>query len=660
MLGALVPFFLPPLECMERRYLMRLASIAALVGFALLIVVSIRQTAHLERLVLEGNRRVASLEQSVERLRQDVASGGIRSASTSTGEHFAQRYYQPDEWEALRRPGNLLSLPTAPQRVADGTNGGVLQRSFIADIPSLNPLTSNAADVSELYHYISDGLAGRERDNPDNIVPGLAYRIEANDDFTEFHIWLKRGVRWHQPAVDTHSPEFAWLAGDRFLVADDFVFGMELIQDPQVEAAPLRNYYEKFEGIEVINDHEFIVRWSASEYTNMSATLGLAALPRWLYGHDRDGTPFDETERGRRFNSHWYNLAAIGVGPYRFVRWEQGGRIRVERNVDYHGEAPFVDAIEFRVIGDATARLNNLRAGQLDYIPIEPPEYKNEVLNGGTPGFKTGELHHEIYDGPMYRYLGWNADTPYFSDRRVRQAMTHAFNRQLTIDVNMNGLGVIISGPYSIATSAYDQSIAPLPFDLKRAAELLEQAGWVDRDGDGVREKSIDGKIIPFRFSMLTYGHRPEMIAAMEIFREDLRKIGVSMNILPAEWSVLIQKMDDKDFDAFTGGWLLGWETDLYQLWHSSQADEPRGSNRIGFRNPDADRIIEEVRRTFDEDARNALFHQFHALVHEEQPYTFWFQGRNVGAWNQRVHNVSFSPLRPFDSSLTWFISPVN
>ena len=641
---------------MERRYLLRLATTAAFVVVALLFIFSIRQISHLEKLVLEGNRRAAEIEQSVERLRETIASG-VTVTSGQAGEHFAERYFKPQEWEALNAPGNLLQPPPHPMRVPGGVSGGTLQRAFIADIPTLNPVTSNAADVSELYHYIGDGLAGRDRDNPEIFVPSLAYRIEANDDFTEFHVWLKEGVRWHTPAVDLDDPQYAWLRGTHYVTADDFVFWYEIIQNPQVEAAVIRNYYAGCEGIEVINDLEFIIRWRESEYTNLSSSLGFGMLPRWLYGHDRDGTPFDETEIGRRFNGHWYDQYAIGTGPYRFVSWDRGGRIRIERNADYHGEAPYIDAIEFRIIGDPTARLNNLRAGDLHYIPIEPTEYRNEILNGGTPGFSNGELEHQVYDGPMYRYLGWNADTPYFSDRRVRQAMTLAFNRDLTIEVNMNGLGIPISGPYAINNPAYDQSIEPWPFDLDRAAKLLDDAGWIDNDRDGIREKVVDGAPLPFRFDMVTYGHRPEMIAAMEIYRDDLRRIGVAMNIVPVEWSVMIQRMEDKDFDGFTGGWLLAWETDLYQLWHSSQADEPSSSNRIGFRNREADRIIEAVRKTFDEDERVRLFHEFHRLVHEEQPYTFWFQSRNVGAWTSRLKNVSFSEMRPFDSALKWYMS---
>lgn len=647
---------------MERQFALRIAQFAAIALLVLLFFFNIKQVDHLERLVVEGNSRVTELERSVQRLREDLSSGELQaSQGTRPDEHPHQRYFEPDEWEALHAPGNLLEPPTDSIRgVAGGQSGGLLRRSFITDIPSLNPLTVNSMDVAELYHYVGDGLAGRERSNPERFVPGLAYRIEANDDFTEFRIFLKRGVRWHPPAVDTTSEQYAWLDGDHEVVADDFVFGLELIMNEQVEAASLRNYFNNCEGIEVVNDHEFIVRWSESEYTNITATIGLGPLPRWLYGFDEDGEPFDEATLGREFNEHWYNERAIGTGPFRFVRWEQGGAIRIERFNDYHGERPWLDAIEFRIIGDATARLNELRAGNLDYIPIEPTEYKNEILEGGTPEFETGELQHEEYMGTAYRYLGWNQERPWFGDRRVRLAMTHAFNRELTIERNMNGLGQILTGPILPNNPGYDTSLEPYPFDLERAAALLDEAGWVDRNDDGIREKVVEGRSVNFEFNMMTYGYRPEMIAAMEVYRSDLRRIGIVMNIQPVEWSVMLQRLYDQDFDAYTGGWALAWETDFYQIWHSSQADEPRSSNRIGFRNDEADEIIETLRRTFDEDERTELVRRFHRLVYEEQPYTFWFQMRSVGAWSERVHNVSFSPLRPSDSSMDWFLSPAN
>ncbi len=645
---------------MQRNFAVAVVQAAALVAIALLLFFRSVQTNHQEELELETRREISALAQSIDRLREGLQSGaiGVSSGSAPRADHPAARYFSTDGWARLTAPGNLLNPPSDFRQVEGGQRGGTMRRAFMSDIPGMNPLTQNAADVSELYHYVSETLGTRQRNDPDRYIPELAERIEVNEDYTEYHIWLKPGVRWHAPAVDLESEEFAWLRGDHFVTSDDFVFFQELLMNPQVEAAHLRNYYEKCLPIEVISDTEFIVRLTEPQYQSVDFTLGLAPLPRWLYGHDRDGRAFDESEIGRQFNSHWYNNGAIGTGPYRFVRWDQGGAVVLERYTDYHGEPPLIDRIEFRVIGDASTRLNGLRGGELDYVPLLQSQYKNEVLDGGTPGFREGgDLRQESFQGTTYRYVGWNADGRFFGDRRVRLAMTHAMDRDLLLRENFYGLGRLIASSVFIDSTDYNNNLTIWPFDLDRAAELLAEAGWEDRDGDGIREKEIDGARVNFEFGMLTYGHRPEFIAAMEHYRNDLRRIGVVMNVVPVEWSVMIDRMNEKDFDAFTGGWQLGWTTDPYQIWHSSQADEPQSSNRIGFRNAEADRIIEELRRTFDTARRRELLFRFQEIQHEEQPYTFFFAPLEIGAWHERVQNVHFSPLRPFDSNIAWWLA---
>lgn len=644
---------------MERQFVGRIVQTLLLLAVGVLLILNIAQNGHLEELMIENRRDVANVQRSLNDFRQELLRGNFvaGSGSRSGGEGGEyRRLFSDAQWEALNAPGNMLSVPASPLIPPDGVPGGTLQRAFSADLPSLIPLGVNAADVAELYSYISDGLASRDRSNPEVWIPGLAYRIEVNEEKTEYHIWLRDDVKWHEPAVDLTDPAYAWLDGDHYVTTDDFVFAYDLVQNSDVPVGYLRNYYQNCEGIEVINDHEFIVRWSEPEFTALSATFGLGALPRWLYSFDEQGNEFPESELGQRFMEHWYSQKAIGVGPFRFVSWTPGGSLRIERNEDYYGEKPLLEAIEFRVLTDATARMNSLLAGELDYTAIEPSQYKSEIVDGGAAEFQNGEIEHQSFSGPAYRYLGWNADGPYFGDRRVRLAMTHAFNRELTIRRNLNGLGSLTTGPFFQDNPAYDQSIQPWRFDLDRAAELLSEAGWIDRDGDGIREKTISGRKTNFTFKMLTYGHRPEIISSMEIFREDLRSLGVLMDIETVDWSVMIERMMNKDFDAYTGGWSLGWEVDLYQVWHSSQADIPRGSNRIGFRNAEADAIIEASRTTFDPDERTEQFHRFHQIMHDEQPYTFWFQMEEVGAWRSVVKNVSFSSIRPFDYSMGWYL----
>ena len=123
-----------------------------------------------------------------------------------------------------------------------------------------------------------------------------------------------------------------------------------------------------------------------------------------------------------------------------------------------------------------------------------------------------------------------------------------------------------------------------------------------------------------------------------EKIMEELKKIGIEMEIRQLEWATFLKLVDSREFDAVTLGWSLGVEMDPYQLWHSSQAKA--GSNFTGFKNDEADKIIEEVRQTFDRNKRIKLLKRFHAILHDDQPYTFLFCSPSLVAISRRFGNV--------------------
>ena len=116
----------------------------------------------------------------------------------------------------------------------------------------------------------------------------------------------------------------------------------------------------------------------------------------------------------------------------------------------------------------------------------------------------------------------------------------------------------------------------------------------------------------------------------------------------------MLKKMDEREFDVYSGAWVPGWDTDLMQLWHSTEADKPQSSNRIGFRNEEADKIAEELRRTFDEDRRTELCHDFHALVHDEQPYTFFYARERPVLYWDHLNEPQFSLNWPYQDKRYW------
>ena len=175
--------------------------------------------------------------------------------------------------------------------------------------------------------------------------------------------------------------------------------------------------------------------------------------------------------------------------------------------------------------------------------------------------------------------------------------------------------------------------------EIKAAVELLKAAGWEDHDGDGV----VDREGVPFAFEFLISAGSKfgEQIAT--ILQENLKGVGIKMEIRKLEWAVFVQRIEDHNFDACTMGWSLGWDTDPYQLWHSSQAD--KGSNFVGFQNEEADRLIEAARQEFDPLKRRQMYYRFSEILYEEQPYTFLFTTDALVALARRFHNVIVYPM---------------
>ena len=206
-----------------------------------------------------------------------------------------------------------------------------------------------------------------------------------------------------------------------------------------------------------------------------------------------------------------------------------------------------------------------------------------------------------------------------------------------------------MSGPFFPEGPACDKSIAPYPYSPARARELLAEAGWRDTDNDGILER--DG--LKFRFTLVYPNANETYKRMLPIIKEEMAKAGVQMELLGLEWSVCVQRLEKKSFDMCALAWIGGLNPDPFQLWHSSQADIEGSSNHIRFKNAEADRLIEQIRVTFDPAERQKLYHRFHRLVHEEQPYIFLFAPFSLNALNRRYHNFRLFPLG-FADMILW------
>jgi peptide/nickel transport system substrate-binding protein len=212
-------------------------------------------------------------------------------------------------------------------------------------------------------------------------------------------------------------------------------------------------------------------------------------------------------------------------------------------------------------------------------------------------------------------------------------------DRQTILDTIFYGLGKVVTGSEFSESPEYDKSIQPWPFDPERAKKLLAEAGWADTDKDGILDK--DG--VPFKFDYMIPSGSPEYEQLATVYKEELGKAGIAMTILLREWASFIESLTNRKFDAVTLAWAIPPDDDPYQIWHSSQTE--KGSNYPGYKNPEVDKLLEDIRIEFDRNKRIPIFHRFHAILYEEQPYTFLFNIYTLGAIDKRFQDVRVYPL---------------
>lgn len=471
---------------------------------------------------------------------------------------------------------------------------------------------------------------------------GAKVEVPALRQLAEFEFHLRPGVTWHDGQPVT---------------AADVIFSMNTIQNPVVDAAHLRQYYVDLERYEQVDEATVRFAFNQQYYRAFSVIAGdLYIYPRhryepWKFEGDADGF-------GRHFNAHPDHEKPIGCGPYRFVRWERGTLIELAR---YDGwwasnpggapvvpwidpRMPYLDTLRWVVINEKTAAFKALQLEEVDAdFDLEPAIWEDEASN--APAFTDRFVRAKVLS-PLYTYIGWNADRQdvgperqIFADARVRQAMTLLIPREKILRDIHRGLGEVVTGPFFSQGPFSDPEVQVRPSSVQRAQMLLDQAGWVDHDGDGIRDRGG----VDFEFDYVIHNMRDYHQKVAEIIKEAVERVGVRMNIRKLDWAVFLDTISDQKFDAVR----LAWgepsciETDPFQIWHSSQAGN-RGNNYVSYKNAEADALIMAARREVDPVERQRLLRKLHRLLDREQPYTFLLNMYTLGFYHRRFRNVRF------------------
>ncbi|MEA2013671.1 MAG: ABC transporter substrate-binding protein, partial [Verrucomicrobiota bacterium] len=508
---------------------------------------------------------------------------------------------------------------------------------IISETANMNYIINNEAMVSSLWDLANDSIAERNQAKPEIFEPKLAEKWELSDDKLVYTIYLRKGIFWH----DFKHPKTNKIFKNVEVTSADFEFYINVVKNEDVDCAPARSYLKDLKKIQVIDNYTFKVFWEKPYFLSESITLGLSPIPKHYYYYYK-GT-FD----GKRFNDDYQiNRKIIGCGPYKFVKWDKGQQIIMERWEKYWGKkygiaTPIKKRI-FKVVKQPTTQFQSLLAGKLDRMGMTPQLWAERT---DIPEFDTENDKFLIkkfrYPSRGYSYIGYNQTKEMFKDKETRLALTHLVDRKRILKEVYFDLGRIVTGSFFVDSPYYDKSIKPYEYSLEKAEKLLKKAGWADRDGDGILERN--GK--KFEFVFMSIANSPTQERLCPILKEDFAKAGIMMQIRPIEWSVYTERLKTKSFDVCCLGWSMGYESDPFQIWHSSQAKIKGSSNHIAFKNTKADELIEKIRVTFDLKKRINFCHQFHQLLHNQQPYTFLIARDSLVAQHKRYKNTPVYPL---------------
>lgn len=517
--------------------------------------------------------------------------------------------------------GRTETAPEAASPAGGPAYGDTLVDGSIGDISGLIPNITSDSSSHDIGNYVYSNLVRTDKDL--RLEGELAEGWDISADQLTITFRLRKGVQWHDGQAVT---------------AKDVDFTYRYMVDPKTPTA----YGEPFRQVrqaEVVDPFTFRVTYE-KPYSPALQNWGIWILPShilegpWKAGVDLRTTP--------------QNQHPIGSGPYLFREWKTGEKIVLEAYPKYWEGRPYINRIVTRIIPDQATIFLELKAGNIDMTGLTPIQYRRQT---DYPAFhKTFNKYRYLANG--YAYLGFNLLDPRFQDKRVRQAMAHAIDKQEIIDGVLLGLGRPAVGPYKPGTWWYKEDVKTFPFDPERAKALLAEAGWKDKNSNGILMK--DGK--PFSFTIRTNQGNQVRQQTAEIIQRRLRAIGIDVKVHIVEWAAFINTfIRRKDYEAIILGWGLGLDPDQYDIWNSSQTG-PDQLNHISYKNPEVDALLEAGRRTFNEAERKVIYGKFQDIMAEEQPVVFLYVSDALPVVSSRVQGIAPAAAGISYNFIKWYV----
>ncbi len=504
-------------------------------------------------------------------------------------------------WYQTSRSSHMsASLPVATHK--EGVAGSFSR---------INPLYSSSNEVdADLTTLIFSGVT---RLGPDGqVLPDLAESWDVSGDGLTYTFHLRQNVSWHD--------------GEPF-TADDVIFTYDALRDPDFQGQPAQA--ELFHNITVTKVDDATVQIRLTQpFAPLLAHLTVGILPsHLLQGQDAEA-----------LYSSPFNQQPVGTGPFRLTDLSPQ-RAVLEANTGYYLGGPYLRRFEFRFYQDEPSLLKALKAGEVQSAFFRSP------LNADDSQYLQTDANLQLLALPSTTstVLYFNDAWPSLQDKKVRQALAYATNRQGIISDILQDQGVEADSAIAAGTWSYYPVLDRYAYDPNQAATLLDEAGWTLQP-NGIRAK--DG--VELRFRIITNDDALRTAAADDIARS-WSALGIPTDVSVQGPTTLLRDMLlPHDFIVAIYGFDGGPDPDPYPAYHSSQA-RPGGENLSGFSDPTVDLLLQNARQSSDAEARKALYRQFQEVFAGELPNLPLYQRTFTYAVDKHLQGVA--PAVLFDSS---------
>ncbi|OEF99742.1 hypothetical protein BHF71_07565 [Vulcanibacillus modesticaldus] len=531
--------------------------------------------------------------------------------------------------------------PTQPDQTNEGTTndegnkeeatgpvegGTVSFAMFSAPGGIFNPLLYEDAYEWNVIGFVFEALLEQLPDL--SYGPSLAESWEFSEDKRSITFKLRKGVKWHD--------------GEEF-TADDVVYTYTVLAHPDYTGTrsyivePFVGFEEfnsgetdTFKGVEKIDDYTVVFHLKEAA-PNALDNINFPIAPEHVYG---------KYEVKDLVNAPETKASPIGTGPFKLDKIVTNESYELVRFDDYWNGKPYLDKIIWKVINQDVAP-GLLKSGQLDVMADLNPSDVDLVKN--IEGVKIWETPDFGYQYMGFKFGKLEEDgsiTPFdkvYNDKKLRQAMAYAINRQGIVDGLLKGHGTVMNAPIppvSWAAASPDQ-LNTYPYDPEKAKQLLDEAGYKDIDGDGFREDPNGNK---FEITLdYPTGNKVREKSA-PIIQQNLKEVGINIKLnAPRDVGSHYDAVGNDEVELFLAGWGLTTDPDPSGIWKSTDTwNFPRWVNE------ESDRLIQEglSLKAFDMDYRKDVYVKWQQLVNDELPYIFLYSQNSITAYSDRIQNV--------------------